>query len=164
MRGNIAMWTHGRGKRSAVHAGNEHAALCQSTIARVISMVEEAVGVLDSDQRLSVLVQGIRRMPVLRHREVSKPAQWVDRELVVQRSQLDRSDVTLTSERIKMILKVASERVQNHVLPFSEETSSAGVQKCERSGINLALLTVPVTLILSRLGIICSALQTVALN
>ena len=43
-------------------------------------------------------------------------AQWVHRELAVQCSQLDRSDVTLTSERSRMILAVASERVPSHVL------------------------------------------------
>ena len=73
-------------------------------------------------------------MPVLLHREESKPAQRVNRERVVQCSQLDRSDVTLTSERIRMILKVASGRVQNHVLSSTETTISAGVPRVRALG------------------------------
>ena len=77
-------------------------------------------------------------MPVLLHREVSKPAQCVNRKLVMHCSQLDSSDVTLMPKRIKMILMVASEGVQNHALRFTDT--------------KLAFLTVTLTMIRGQLG------------
>ena len=49
----------------------------------------------DLDQPLQLLVNGIRRKPEFLRREVSKPEQWVHRDLVVQGSHFDRCDVAL---------------------------------------------------------------------
>ena len=57
-----------------------------------IQLVTRRVGVPDSDNSLKVMVKSIRRMPVLLHREVSKPAQWVNGELVVGAASSIRSD------------------------------------------------------------------------
>ena len=65
----------------------------------------------DLDQPLQLLVHGIRRTPVFLHREI-----------VVQGSRLDRSDITLICTSDRMILVVASEGIPNHVLPLSETT------------------------------------------
>ena len=44
----------------------------------------------DLDQPLQLPVSGIRRTPVFLHRKVSKPEQWVHRELGVHGSQFVR--------------------------------------------------------------------------
>ena len=96
-------------------------------------------------------------------RSQKNPARWVNRAHVEQCSQLDRSDATLTSERNRKVLVFASERkVQNHVLKHTETKISGGVQMFEHSGIKLALLTVPVTLITGQLGINSNVLQNVS--
>ena len=83
--------------------------------------------------RSGSLVYGIRGMPVLAHCEVSKQTQWVHCKLMVQGCQLDRSDVTLITTRDRMILTVANERVQYHVLPLTETTIRAGVTRASSS-------------------------------
>ena len=87
------------------------------------STVMHSVGAPDSEQLLKVMVNSIRQMPVFLHREGSKPAQWFNREIVVQRSQLDRSDVTLKRERNRIIFGAAGERVPNHVLSSRASSS-----------------------------------------
>ena len=74
-----------------------------------IQFVVRASGVPDLDQPLQLLEYSIQRMPVLLHREVSKPTKWAHRQLMVQCCKLDRSDVTLISTRDRMILVVARE-------------------------------------------------------
>ena len=51
-----------------------------------------------------LLVHGIRGMPVLLHREVSKPTLWVHRKLMVQGSQFDHRDFAHIWTRDRMIV------------------------------------------------------------
>ena len=81
---------------------------------------------------------------MLLRREVGKCWKRVHREPVMQRRQLDGSDVTLISVRDKMILGVARGRVQNNVLPLAKTTNSAGAQKRQHSSIRLTMQKVQI--------------------
>ena len=89
----------------------------------------------DLDQPLQLLVHGIRRTPVFLHREVSEQKRSGSAtSSLVQGSQFDRSVTAPIRTRAMMILVVACERIQCHVLPLTETTIGAGVQwrKCSR--------------------------------
>ena len=97
-------------------------------------------------------------MPVLLHREVSEPAQWVHRKLTVQSSQFDNSDIALIPTRDSMIFADACESPNPRppIYGTNEQRWSTKVRALAHQ------LTVPFTFIIGQLGINSTGLQTVS--